>query len=138
MIRAISLWQPWASLWGTPVKPYETRHWPTSHRGMIAIHAAKKKVPVSSQVDRICREMFGANWRETLPRGALIGHGILHAVCRTETLTNLTDDQYECGDFGPDRFGWLLTELVTLKTPAPLIGRQGLFLVDGTLLREAA
>jgi activating signal cointegrator 1 len=47
-MKAISLWQPWASLIACGAKPYETRHWAPpaeliGHR--IAIHAAKKVGP---------------------------------------------------------------------------------------------
>lgn len=44
-MRAISLWQPWASLIAAGLKPFETRHWapPRNLIGQtIAIHAAKK------------------------------------------------------------------------------------------------
>ncbi len=44
-MRAISLWQPWASLIACGAKPYETRDWapPRALIGQtIAIHAAKK------------------------------------------------------------------------------------------------
>jgi len=44
-MKAISLWQPWASLIACGDKPYETRHWapPRELIGQtIAIHAAKK------------------------------------------------------------------------------------------------
>lgn len=44
-MKAISLWQPWASLIACGEKPYETRHWapPRELIGQtIAIHAAKK------------------------------------------------------------------------------------------------
>lgn len=41
MCKAISLWQPWASLIAYGVKTIETRSWSTSYRGPIAIHAAK-------------------------------------------------------------------------------------------------
>jgi activating signal cointegrator 1 len=44
-MKAISLWQPWASLIACGAKPYETRHWapPLEFTGTtIAIHAAKK------------------------------------------------------------------------------------------------
>lgn len=52
-IRAITIWQPWASLLGTPerytrtgrpvfAKRYETRSWATDYRGALAIHAAAK------------------------------------------------------------------------------------------------
>lgn len=44
-MKAISLWQPWASLIAAGAKPFETRHWapPRELIGTtIAIHAAKK------------------------------------------------------------------------------------------------
>jgi hypothetical protein len=44
-VKAISLWQPWASLIACGAKPFETRHWapPQGLIGQtIAIHAAKK------------------------------------------------------------------------------------------------
>ena len=43
-LRAISLWQPWATLVAIGAKQVETRHWsaPKSVRGEMAIHAAKK------------------------------------------------------------------------------------------------
>lgn len=39
-MKAITIWQPWASLIACGVKQYETRSWPTKYRGPIAIHAA--------------------------------------------------------------------------------------------------
>lgn len=44
-MKAISLWQPWASLIACGAKPFETRHWappPDLIGQTIAIHAAKK------------------------------------------------------------------------------------------------
>jgi len=41
-MKAITLWQPWASLVALGVKTIETRSWATSYRGPIAIHAAKR------------------------------------------------------------------------------------------------
>lgn len=43
-MKAITLWQPWASLLACGAKKYETRSWPTNYRGTIAIHAAKKDI----------------------------------------------------------------------------------------------
>lgn len=40
-MKAITIWQPWASLIAVGAKRFETRSWPTSYRGPIAIHAAK-------------------------------------------------------------------------------------------------
>ncbi len=42
-MKAITLWQPWASLLALGLK-HETRSWATSYRGLIAIHAAAKDV----------------------------------------------------------------------------------------------
>lgn len=41
-MKAITIWQPWASLLAIGAKKYETRSWATNYRGPIAIHAAKK------------------------------------------------------------------------------------------------
>lgn len=41
-MKAISLWQPWASLVAVGAKKIETRSWATKYRGSLAIHATKK------------------------------------------------------------------------------------------------
>lgn len=40
-MKAITLWQPWASLLAYGAKKYETRSWERSYRGPMAIHAGK-------------------------------------------------------------------------------------------------
>jgi hypothetical protein len=40
-VKALSLWQPWASLIPLGTKTIETRSWSTRYRGPLAIHAAK-------------------------------------------------------------------------------------------------
>lgn len=42
IMRGISLWQPYATLWAYREKIFETRSWATNYRGQIAIHASKK------------------------------------------------------------------------------------------------
>lgn len=39
-MKALTLWQPWASLVALGVKTVETRSWSTPYRGPLAIHAA--------------------------------------------------------------------------------------------------
>lgn len=41
-MKAITLWQPHASLVAVRAKKIETRSWPTKYRGPLAIHAAQK------------------------------------------------------------------------------------------------
>jgi hypothetical protein len=43
-MKAITLWQPWASLLACGAKQYETRSWATNYRGPIAIHSAAKNI----------------------------------------------------------------------------------------------
>ena len=42
-IKALTLWQPWASLIAWGEKQYETRSWSTEYRGLLAIHASKRE-----------------------------------------------------------------------------------------------
>jgi len=45
-MTAISLWQPWATLWllsDPDEKVFETRHWYAAHRGPLLVHAAKTR-----------------------------------------------------------------------------------------------
>lgn len=42
-MKAISLWQPWASLVALGVKTIETRSWSTKYRGPLTIHAAARR-----------------------------------------------------------------------------------------------
>ena len=44
-MKAITIWQPWASMLACGAKQYETRSWATKYRGPIAIHAAALKIP---------------------------------------------------------------------------------------------
>lgn len=43
-MKAITIWQPWATLIAIGAKRYETRSWSTTYRGPLAIHAAKRKI----------------------------------------------------------------------------------------------
>lgn len=52
MMKALTVYQPHASLIELNEKKYETRSWATSYRGPIAIHAAKKPFSTDSYLDR--------------------------------------------------------------------------------------
>ena len=44
-MKALTLWQPWASLVALGWKSVETRCWSTKYRGPLAIHSAAKLPP---------------------------------------------------------------------------------------------
>lgn len=134
-MKAISLWQPWASLWLSPAKVHETRHWSTNYRGMLAIHAAKRLVSnCGLEVDEICCAGFGAGWRLHLPRGAFIGVLDLTDCVSTNQCRPIDSLDYACGDWSGDRFAWRRGRFWSLREPIPFKGRQGFFKVDNAIL----
>lgn len=149
-LKAISLWQPWASLWVSKNKRHDTRHWSTNHRGRLQVHAAKKFVKdVDSDLDDILSSEFGGHWGMELPTGAIIGMVDLVDIISTNTLyggafnpefSKLTDDDridIECGDFSPDRFGWRRGTYWVFREPVPYKGHQGLFNVPHAVVADA-
>jgi activating signal cointegrator 1 len=126
-IKALSLWQPWASLVAYGVKRHETRHWSTAYRGPIAIHAAKT-LDVAGSPDLLCQHVFGPFWTKTLPAGVVVAIGDLTACEPTERVADhITPADRAAGNFTRGRFAWRIENVRRLADPIPLIGRQGLF-----------
>jgi hypothetical protein len=132
-VRAISLWQPWATAIVVGSKRIETRHWTTKYRGPLAIHAAKRW-------DRQQREFASVEFTlgrlpRRLPFGAVIATARLVDVQPTEELA-LTASAVErlYGNYEFGRFGWLLEDVVALPEPIPYRGGQSFFTVPDELL----
>lgn len=142
-MRAISLWQPWASLWLSPAKLHETRHWATAYRGPLLVHAAKKLVKdVEPELEDILDSEFGGHWGLDLPTGAIIGVVDLVDCVRTADLypnrANLTDgerDDLTCGDHSYGRFAWRRGSYRLFKQPIPYRGRQSFFDVPEAIVK---
>jgi len=145
VIKAISMWQPWASLWLSPNKRHETRHWATPHRGRLLVHAAKKFIKdVDPALDGILSSEFGNHWGQELPTGAIIGMVDLVDVVPTEKIfdgrCDLTDDEeidVACGDFSDGRFGWRRGTYWVFREPIPYRGRQAIFHVPEAHVADA-
>lgn len=126
-MKAISLWQPWASLWAVGRKKYETRHWATRHRGVLAIHAAQKIcLDIDEALEAICVDQFGARWARELPRGALIGRCSLLACISTDHM-HVGYEELAQGNFTPGRFAWEADDRLQLPQPIPFRGHQSIF-----------
>jgi activating signal cointegrator 1 len=137
MMKAISLWQPWASLWLSDAKVHETRHWPTTYRGWLVVHAAKRKIDDLSgdRLDEICDGIWGHHWGMELPRGALIGAIKLVSCKRMDKVVPASDDDRECGDWSDERYAWQRDpQLIVFDQPIPYKGAQGFFEVPDNLL----
>lgn len=136
-MKAITLWQPWASLWCSPAKIHETRHWKTSHRGPLLVHAAKKTETHSSEeVRQICRRVLGKSWLD-LPYGALVGLVIIEDCVLTQSVypepaavAGVAADDFACGNFYPWRYAWRRAPTyIRFEKPIPYKGQQNIFSV---------
>lgn len=134
-VKAISLWQPWATLAAMGAKSIETRSWYTPYRGLLLIHAAKRwtgdEVSVcGSEPFRTLLKGLGFTALEQIPLGRMLGVVTLKDVCRTEAGDipyNLSEQEYALGDYSCNRFAWQLINPRPFPKPFLYRGRQGLF-----------
>jgi len=108
-MKAISLWQPWASLMARDIKRVETRSWNTSHRGPLLIHASAKWTRELATLARSAPfaellDGMGVLWRGgargrvatcTLPFGALVGVADLLRTYPTDSVKRRHDPRDE-------------------------------------------
>jgi hypothetical protein len=138
LIPAISLWQPHASLLfvSDPLlrKQHETRRQPLPARccGVrVAIHATQtspKRMPDGlPDPHQLAVEAFGWDYREALPRGAIIGTLIFGGCVPSDGAVPASEADRIAGDWSPGRFIWSVRDRVLLPRPIPTKGRQGWF-----------
>lgn len=130
-MKALSLWQPWASLIAHELKRVETRHWRTDYRGLVLIHAAKCWTPLQRQTYRsLCAEhetVWDAIGRSTPPLGAIVAIARLIDV-RIMTpawIDEQTALEFASGDWRPGRFGLVLREVQRIEPVIPMTAWQG-------------
>lgn len=147
-IPCISLWQPWATLMAIGAKPEETRSWETLYRGPIAIQAALTWNKTLAR--RSCTGRFGAalnaagvtvtTWKagDSLPKGKIVCVVDLLDCVRitTENAPSADSDSFAFGDYTPGRFSWRTANPRRAIIPIPYRGRQRIFSVPVSLLRE--
>ena len=130
-MKAITLWQPWASLIAIGAKKYETRSWPTNYRGLLAIHAAAKAPKTEMELCEI--EPFKSSLRRAgiisaneLPLGSVIAIANLVdcIYISKEFIKAILDTvEYGFGDYEISRYAWKL-EGVRPINPIPAKGMQ--------------
>jgi hypothetical protein len=141
IIPAISLWQPHASLLFVedPAlrKHNETRlgRLPGRCRGVrVAIHATlaiPRRLPAGlPDPHAVAVQAFGWEWRQSLPRGAIIGTLVFTDCVPSEEAEPFSESDRIAGNWGPGRFIWRVAEPALLAEPVPTRGRQGWFKVD--------
>lgn len=145
-MKAISLWEPWASLIRTGAKTIETRSWRTNYRGELLICAAKGGL----LRDEVCE--FLSEWKFQCGLESLAGPyapddmsrktinindlnfgkavAIVELVDCRPTVDLSSDeigDNRPFGDFTPGRWAWFLKMVRNDFPPFHITGSQGFF-----------
>ncbi len=132
-MKAVSLWEPWATLVALKLKTYETRHWRHSYRGPLLICAAKgglSKRALNDLLDGYFPFGIGDLLRNRLNFGHAVAVVKVTNIYKAETLRPiLPQHELWCGDYSDGRFAWQLDNITNI-VPFPVSGKQGLFEVD--------
>lgn len=120
-MKAITLWQPWASAITLGVKTIETRSWATSYRGPLAIHAAARKPTVDEQ--DLVEVLVNMRRGHPLPLGAVVATCDLVHVARADAIVK-TEQEERWGNFSEGRFAWILQNVRPLDPPVAARGYQ--------------
>jgi len=153
-LKALTIYQPWATLLATGQKRIETRSWATGYRGWLILHAAVKwsadlrELSASPMFAEMLQGTPGYGSTEgTLfteseppapPLGAVVGVAKLVA---TDSVDDprliLSDRERELGDYSSGRWAWIFEEPIAFKNPIPIRGFQGMWNPPPTILEAA-
>lgn len=149
-MKAISLWQSWATLVAIGAKSIETRAYATKVRGTIAIHAAKhwtKELAALTATEPFASVLDAAGyWNPAqLPKGKIVAVCELYD-CRKicdgylnggNVTSYVTANERAFGNYATGRYAWMLRNVRALPEPIPFRGAQGFFEVPDELLAAA-
>jgi hypothetical protein len=133
-MKALSLWQPWASMIQYGYKKVETRSWYTAYRGNLLICSAKKK-------SRDLEAYFNNSLLPAIPlllEYECLPLGEALVICRLDNCFEISKDnislqselELKMGNWEPGRFAWQFSNIRPLAEPFNVVGKQGLFEVD--------
>lgn len=147
-MKAISLWQPWASAIACGYKHFETRSWqpPAYLIGqVIAVHASKRWTKEEQEYFAdfiedgipICQESVP-------PLGCIVAVARLASCVTSESALQIIKKhsgdplwkfEASLGNFEPGRFAWAMTNVTALPSPIPCKGAQGFFNLPSDVLQ---
>lgn len=135
-MKALSIWQPYASLIAVGAKTIETRHWPP-HSGVvgqrIAIHAGKNTRDLDRVIEPRISKALGfddaADQLPVLPLGAIVATAVLyHAEPMGDDFAEVyRPDDLSFGWCAPGRWAWHLGDVRRLDEPIESRGQQGIY-----------
>lgn len=141
MVKALTLYQPLATLAVIGAKSWETRSWRTSFRGRLMIHAALRQ-PTPDDLPGSAWNMVDAAFQAAdvdyrpmdPPLGVILGSVDVTACVPVENVRDhLSEDVIAFGNFADGRFAWQLEDARALVMPVATRGMQGLWTVPREL-----
>jgi len=129
-MKAITLWQPWASAIAFGIKKIETRAWSTRHRGYLLIHAAQKTPRIWQEIgQQLCEKYFPKGTDlQSLPYGRIVAKvNLVDVIQITEKTASIDPLEWEWGRFEKGRFAWYLQNLDCPERGRKISGKQGIW-----------
>jgi hypothetical protein len=141
-LKALTLYQPWATLVAIGAKRIETRSWATRYRGPLGIHASlNKRFAGMRSKNYICgnlpfngvltKGIQGISALTFMPFGAII------AICNLDHCQKIKplglpsdlppEPERSFGDYTPGRYMWFLQDIRKLDQPIFVKGSMGLW-----------
>ena len=136
-VKAITLWQPWATLVALGLKMYETRSWHTNHRGLLAIHAAGRGLFRPGYMDAANTAIVAPGLKiEDLPFGSIVAVVDLSRCVRISQMMihEIKEGERLVGDWTPGRYAWKLDNVRQLSEPVVCNGARKLWNVPTSLI----
>lgn len=144
MMKAMTLYEPWATMMAIGAKKNETRGQRTAHRGEIAIHAGLNKSGCSDKATAATLEAFKRRGIEpTFSFGYIVAVLEIFAVLSVERTfveeyfdeaerenlikngqVGLNDEEWQFGNYDEGRFFYRTRNVRRLKTPIKAKGMQ--------------
>ncbi len=136
-MKALTLYQPWASLVAAGIKTTETRDW-APHTYLIgeriAIHAGRHVVANHRYLNPAVRDavtdLFGQRWDLVIPKGAIVATAVVAHAYRVNESANHNGQAHQkdpYGNYQPGRWIWVLEDIKPLEPPIPARGSLGLW-----------
>jgi hypothetical protein len=122
-LRALTLWQPWASAVAYLGKDIENRGHHRTYRGLVLIHAGLR-------LDSLAVQHMPADLE--LPRKAVV------AVARITGMHTDCDGRCSPWAHADAAWHWQLADVHALTRPVPTPGAQGLWIPDDILRARVA
>ena len=148
-MRAVSVWNPWATLLAHGFKKNETRGYPAPASLLgesIAICSTKTvkadqrnawgEVPPAIKFEALAAGLIKP---ASLMQGHLLGFATVADCVETTPafIEGLTARERALGWYGPGRYAWLMSAFLPLSSPIPVRGAQGIWRLPDDVYAQA-